>query len=361
MNKKFKVGVVGATGYVGQRFVSLLENHPWFEVAAVTASPRSEGKLYKEACEGRWKMPTELPEKVGNLTVLGTESVEKLCDQVDFVFCAVDMAKEPLISLEERIARLEIPVISNNSVNRWTPDIPMIIPEVNHKHICLIEAQQKRLKTKRGFIVAKPNCSTQSFVPALTPLLDLGLENIFICTMQAVSGAGKTLGEWPEIQQNIIPFINGEEEKTELEPLKLWGTVSNGRVELLKKPLISSQCIRVPVQEGHSAAVWLRFKKRADANEILMRWRNFEPYPQQIDLPSAPKPFLRYIEEADRPQPRLDAVSRHGMGITIGRLREDPIYDYKFISLSHNTVRGAAGGGILTAELLVHEGYIQKA
>lgn len=358
MKRKFKVGVVGATGYVGQRFVSLLENHPWFELTALAAGTRSAGKLYEEGVEGRWKLTTPIPEAAKKLLIHPSDKIESFCENVDFVFCAVDMETEPLISLEERIAKAEVPVISNNSANRWTPDVPVMIPELNHEHAKIIEVQRKRLKTKNGFIVTKPNCSVQSFLPAITPLKDLGLEQVFVTTFQAVSGAGKKLEDWPEIQGNVIPYISGEEEKTELEPLKIWGTVGEQRIELAEKPLISSQCLRVPVQEGHLAAVWIRFRKNCDANEILMRWRNFMPYPQQVGLPSAPKPFLRYLEEDDRPQPRLDALSRKGMGITIGNLREDAIQDYKFTCLSHNTIRGAAGGGVLTAELLVHDGYI---
>ena len=360
MKNKIRVGVVGATGYVGQRFVALLNNHPWFELTALAAGLRSANKRYEEAVEGRWKMQEPLPENVKDMIIYPSEKVEEFAHKVDVVFCAVDMEAEPLISLEEEIARCEVPVVSNNSANRWTADVPIIIPEINHDHFELIEAQKQRLGTKKGFIVTKPNCSVQSFLPAITPLRDLGLEQVFVTTYQAVSGAGKLLNEWPEIQDNVIPYISGEEEKTELEPMKIWGRVEGDHIELAERPWISSQCLRVPVQEGHLAAVWIRFRKNCDANEILMRWRNYIPLPQQLGLPSAPKPFLRYLEADDRPQPKLDAGSRHGMGITIGNLREDSIQDYKFTCLSHNTIRGAAGGGILTAELLAHEGYIKS-
>lgn len=360
IDRKLQVAVVGATGFVGQRFVTLLADHPWFELAAVTASPRSEGKTYEEAVEGRWKMACPLPKNVASKVLLGTADVERFSDLSDLVFCAVDMEKEPLISLEEAIAKREVPVVSNNSANRWTQDVPMVLPEVNWQHLALVDAQKKRLKTKNGFIVVKPNCSIQSYVPALTPLMDFSPENLFVATYQAVSGAGKTLEDWPEMNGNVIPFISGEEEKSELEPLKIWGQLAEDRIELAKKPLISAQCYRVPVLEGHMAAVYVKFRKSIDQNEILMRWREFSSRPQELDLPSAPKPFLRYLDDYDRPQPRLDSESRHGMGISIGRLREDPIYDYKFTCLSHNTLRGAAGGAILTAELMLADGYIGK-
>lgn len=360
LNRKLQACVVGATGYVGQRFITLLADHPWFEITGVTASPRSRGKTYAEAVSGRWKMEDPIPESVASLEVMSTADIDRFSNQSDLVFCAVDMEKEPLISLEEAIAMREVPVISNNSANRWTPDVPVILPEVNADHLQLLEAQKKRLNTARGFIVVKPNCSIQSYVPALTPLMEYGPEYVFVATYQAVSGAGKTLGEWPEMQENVIPFISGEEEKSELEPLKIWGDFAGDHIELAKKPVISAQCYRVPVLEGHTAAVFVKFRRTIDQNEILMHWREFSSVPQALELPSAPNPFIRYIDDHNRPQPRLDAMSRHGMGITVGRLRDDPIYDVKFTCLSSNTVRGAAGGAILTAELLYRQGYIEK-
>lgn len=349
---------MGATGFVGQRFITLLEDHPWIEVTSVTASARSQGKTYREAVAGRWKLDVPMPEAVGDLIVYGTDEIEQFTETCDLVFCAVDMEKEPLVSLEEAIAMREVPVISNNSANRWTPDVPMLLPEINSDHMGLIEAQKKRLKTKRGFIVVKPNCSIQSFVPALAPLLVYEPESLFVATYQAISGAGKTFADWPEMNGNVIPFISGEEEKSELEPLKIFGSLAGDHIELAKKPVISAQCYRVAVAEGHTAAVQVKFKRRVEQNEILMRWREFTSRPQQLDLPSAPKPFLRYLDDYDRPQPAQDVMSRGGMGISIGRLREDPIFDYKFTCLSHNTIRGAAGGAILTAELLIADGYI---
>lgn len=358
LKRKYRVGVVGATGYVGQRLVALLEDHPWFELGALAAGIHSADKTYAEAVEGRWKLPVPIPANARDLRIFPSQKLHEFCEELDFAFCAVDMEKEELITLERSLALEEIPVISNNSAHRWTSDVPMIIPEVNPEHLQILEEQKKRLGTHRGFIVTKPNCSVQSFLPALTPLRDLGLEQVFVTTFQAVSGAGRKLEEWPEIQENVIPYISGEEEKTELEPLKIWGELTEEGIRMAEKPLFSGQCTRVPVQEGHLAMVLVRFRKNCDANEILRRWRNWLPYPQKIDLPSAPKPFLRYLEEDDRPQPKLDVLSRRGMGITIGNLREDAILDYKFTCLSHNTLRGAAGGSILTAELLVHDGYI---
>lgn len=357
---KFRVGILGATGHVGQRFILLLQDHPWFEVTQLIASPRSAGKTYKEAVEDHWRQDAPMPAFVADMIVQGTDAVDRLPDHVDFVFSAVDMEKDALIQLEEAIARLEIPVISNNSAMRWTPDVPMIIPEINPEHTALIESQRKRLNTKRGFIVVKPNCSIQSYVPALTPLMNFGIEEVFVTTYQAVSGAGRRLTDWPEMQDNVIPFISGEEEKSEWEPLKVWGKLRDDRIELARKPLISSQCFRVPVEFGHMAAVFVRFRRPIEATDILMSWRDFTSDVEEARLPSAPKPFLRYFEDSDRPQPKLDASSRHGMGISIGRLREDPIFDYKFVCLSHNLIRGAAGGAILTAELLVHQGYLER-
>ncbi len=358
MDKKFKVGVIGATGYVGQRFVSLLANHPWFEVAAVAASPRSAGKSYRDAVVSRWKIDQELPANIADLVVMSADDVESLCEQVDFVFCAVDMKKDDIRALEDRIAKLETPVVSNNSAHRWTPDVPVIIPEVNPDHSELINIQRKRLGTSRGFVACKPNCSIQSYVPALTPLMDFAPQMLNVCTYQAISGAGKTFEDWPEIVGNMVPYIGGEEEKSEQEPRRIWGKLSTSDVALADLPFISAQCYRIPVQEGHTAAVSIKFGNKPTQDEILDCWKNFTGIPQQAGLPSAPTPFLTYFEENDRPQPLLDAMVGKGMGVAIGRLREDNIFDYKFTCLSHNTIRGAAGGAILMAELLVHQGYI---
>ena len=360
MFQKLRVGVIGGTGYVGQRFITLLDNHPWFTCVAVAASPRSAGKRYEDAVGDRWKIDAVMPAYVKDMIVYGMDEIESLCKEVDFVFCAVDMKKDEIKALEERIAQLETPVISNNSAHRWTPDVPVIIPELNSDHALIIEAQRKRLGTKRGFIAAKPNCSIQSYVPALTPLLDFGIEKISVCTYQAISGAGKTFADWPEMIGNMIPFIGGEEEKSEQEPLKIWGSVGKDGIILAEKPVISAQCYRVAVQEGHTAAVSVSFAKKPSREEILSRWASFEGVPQKLGLPSAPKPFLQYLEESNRPQPFLDAGFEHGMGVSIGRLREDSIFDYKFTCLSHNTIRGAAGGAVLTAELLTSKGYITR-
>ena len=359
MEKKLRAGVIGATGYVGQRFVSLLENHPWFECVAVCASPRSAGKTYEEAVEGRWKIDVDMPEYVKKLVVASTDDIEEFCSKVDFVFCAVDMKKDEIKALEERIAKTETPVISNNSANRWTPDVPMIIPEINADHAEIIEAQKKRLGTKNGFIAVKPNCSIQSYVPALTPLLGYGIKQISVCTYQAISGAGKTFKDWPEMVGNMIPYIGGEEEKSEKEPLKVWGKVAGDHIENAAQPVISAQCYRVAVQEGHTAAVSVSFDKKPSVEEIIKAWNEFEGEAQKLNLPSAPKKFLQYIDEDNRPQPKLDAMYEHGMGVSIGRLREDNIFDYKFTCLSHNTLRGAAGGGVLSAELLCAKGYLK--
>ena len=360
MQQSFRVAVIGGTGYVGQRFLTLLENHPYFKVTAIAASPRSAGKTYEEAVAGRWKLPQPMPGACRNLVVRSTEEIESVCADVDFVFCAVDMKKDEIKALEERMAKLETPVVSNNSANRWTPDVPVMIPEINAAHAALIDVQRKRLGTKRGFITAKPNCSIQSYVPALTPLLDFGPEAISVCTYQAISGAGKTFADWPEMVHNLIPYIGGEEEKSEQEPRRIWGQMEGGTIVLADQPVISAQCYRVSVQEGHTAAVSVRFRNKPSKEEILARWAAFEGIPQIAGLPSAPQPFLQYLSEDNRPQPNLDAMAGNGMGVTIGRLREDSIFDYKFTCLSHNTIRGAAGGAILTAELLVHLGYIQK-
>jgi aspartate-semialdehyde dehydrogenase len=358
MNKKLKVGVIGGTGYVGQRFLTLLDQHPWFETVAIAASPRSAGKPFAEAVAGRWKIDQPLPSSMASLMVQSTEDMARFCEGVDFVFCAVDMKKEEIRALEERIARFETPVVSNNSAHRWTPDVPVIIPELNPGHADLIEGQRKRLGTRRGFITAKPNCSIQSYVPALHPLLDFEPEQVFVSTYQAISGAGKTFQDWPEMVNNLIPFIGGEEEKSEQEPLKIWGQILDGTLAKAKAPVISAQCYRVAVQEGHTASVAVKFRKKPSMEEILDRWTHFEGLPQQHHFPSAPMPFLTYHSEDNRPQPVLDREVGKGMGIAIGRLREDPILDFKFACLSHNTIRGAAGGAILTAELLTHLGYI---
>jgi len=360
MNSKLKVGVIGGTGYVGQRFISLLENHPWFTCVAVAASPRSAGKRYEDAVDGRWKIDAAMPDYVKNMIVYGTDDIERLCDDVDFVFCAVDMKKDEIKALEERIAKFETPVVSNNSAHRWTPDVPVIIPEINADHAAIIDVQKKRLGTRRGFIAVKPNCSIQSYVPALTPLMEYGVEKISVCTYQAISGAGKTFADWPEMVGNVIPYIGGEEEKSEKEPLKIWGQLGSESILSAEGPVISAQCYRVAVQEGHTAAVSVSFKNKPSREQILAHWASFEGEAQKLDLPSAPKPFLQYLEEDNRPQPLLDAGFQHGMGVSIGRLREDSIFDYKFTCLSHNTLRGAAGGALLTAELLAQKGYLQS-
>ena len=359
--EKLRVGIVGATGMVGQRFITLLENHPYFEIRALLASGRSAGKPYREAVEGRWKMQTPLPERIGDMPVLDAADIEGVRPLVDFVFCAVNMKKEEIRALEEAYAKAEIPVVSNNSANRWTPDVPMVIPEVNDAHLAVIEAQKKRLGTRRGFIAVKPNCSIQSYVPALTPLLRFGITEVVATTYQAISGAGKTFREWPEMIDNVIPYIGGEEEKSEQEPLRVWGSVENGAIVPAKAPLISTQCIRVPVTDGHTAAVFVRFCEKPTREEILAAWRDFRGKPQILGLPSAPAQFITYFDEPDRPQVRLDRDLYGGMGISVGRLREDTIFDYKFVGLSHNTLRGAAGGAVLIAELLTREGYLTKA
>lgn len=359
--EKLRVGIIGATGMVGQRLITLLENHPYFAIHALLASGRSAGKPYREAVEGRWKMKTPLPEHVGTMPVLDAADIEGVRPLVDFVFCAVNMKKEEIRALEEAYAKAEIPVVSNNSANRWTPDVPMVIPEVNDAHLAVIEAQKKRLGTHRGFIAVKPNCSIQSYVPALTPLLRFGITEVVATTYQAISGAGKTFREWPEMIDNVIPYIGGEEEKSEQEPLRVWGSVENGAIVPAKAPLISTQCIRVPVTDGHTAAVFVRFREKPTREEILAAWRDFRGKPQTLGLPSAPAQFITYFDEPDRPQVRLDRDLYGGMGISVGRLREDTIFDYKFVGLSHNTLRGAAGGAVLIAELLTREGYLTKA
>lgn len=357
--KKYAVGVVGATGMVGQRFVTLLENHPWFQLTVVAASARSAGKTYEEAAGPRWAMPTPMPEQAKALVVLDAQAdKEKIAAAVDFIFCAVDMKKEDIRALEEAYAKLECPVVSNNSAHRWTPDVPMVIPEVNPEHLAVLEAQKARLGTRRGFIAVKSNCSIQSYAPALHPLRPFGLERVLVCTYQAISGAGKTFATWPEMVDNVIPYIGGEEEKSEQEPLKVWGTVENGEIVKARSPSITAQCLRVPVSDGHTAAVFVSFRNKPSLEEIKACWSAFRGRPQELDLPSAPKQFLHYFEEPDRPQAKLDRDLEGGMAVTLGRLRPDTQYDYKFVGLSHNTLRGAAGGGVLLAELLCAEGYI---
>ena len=362
MMEKYRVGIIGATGMVGQRFVSLLADHPWFEISVLAASGRSAGKTYREAVEGRWAFSWPIPEKAANMTVMDAARVEEVAAKVDFVFCATAMDKKATRELEESYAKTETPVVSNNSACRLLPDVPMLIPEINAAHAAVIPAQRKRLGTQRGFIAVKPNCSIQSYVPALTPLMDFGPKNVFVCTYQAISGASKTFDRWPEILDNVIPYIGGEEEKSEQEPLKIWGALNADKtvIELAKFPVISAQCLRVPVADGHMAAVSVSFERKPTMEEMLDRWANYETVAQQLNLPSAPTPFIRYMEEPDRPQSRLDRDLERGMGISVGRLRKDPIFDYKFVCLSHNTLRGAAGGGVLSAELLCAQGYIVR-
>lgn len=359
--KQYKVGIIGCTGMVGQRFVTLLERHPWFRIAALAASARSAGKTYEEAAAGRWALDTPMPEEVKGLTVLDADAdAQTLAGMVDFCFCAVDMKKEEVRALEERYAKLECPVVSNNSANRWTEDVPMVVPEINAHHTQIIEAQRKRLGTKRGFIAVKSNCSLQSYVPALQPLLRYGLDKVLVCTYQAISGAGKTFQRWPEMVDNCIPYIGGEEEKSEREPLKLWGRIEGGKIVNAEGPSITAQCFRVACQDGHMAAVFMKFLEgqKPDMERIKADWAAFRGPAQELELPSAPKQFLHYFEEPDRPQTRLDRNLEHGMAVSIGRLRPDSQYDYKFVCLSHNTLRGAAGGSVLLAELLCKQGYI---
>ncbi len=355
-----RVGIIGATGMVGQRFVGLLAQHPWFQVKVLAASAKSAGKRYGDAVEGRWAMPFAIPDYARDIVLMDADQVTQISGLVDFVFCAVALDKTGTRALEEAYAKAEVPVISNNSACRQIGDVPMIIPEINADHALVIAAQRRRLGTKRGFIAVKPNCSIQSYVPALTPLMAYGLKSVSVCTYQAVSGAGRTLETWPEMMDNVIPYIGGEEEKSEQEPLKMWGRLSDGqnRIESALAPRISAQCLRVPVSDGHMAAVSVSFDSKPSRAEILSAWQNFQTLPQQLDLPSAPHPFLTYFDQADRPQTRLDRDIGGGMGIAIGRLREDSLFDYRFVCLSHNTLRGAAGGGVLTAELLYRQGYI---
>ena len=359
MSNKLKVGILGGTGMVGQRFIALLENHPWFEVVTIAASPRSAGKTYEEAVGDRWKMDTPMPEAVKNIIVHNVNEVEEVASTVDFVFSAVDMTKDEIKAIEEAYAKTETPVVSNNSAHRWTPDVPMVVPEINPEHFKVIEDQKKRLGTTRGFVAVKPNCSIQSYAPALTAWKEFEPVEVVATTYQAISGAGKTFKDWPEMVGNIIPFIGGEEEKSEQEPLRLWGHIENGEIVKAEGPVITCQCIRVPVLNGHTAAAFVKFKKKPTKEELINRLVNFKGLPQELNLPSAPKQFIQYLEEDNRPQVNLDVDFENGMGVSIGRLREDTVYDYKFVGLSHNTVRGAAGGAVLCAELLKAQGYIQ--
>lgn len=355
---KLRVGILGGTGMVGQRFIALLENHPWFEVVAVAASPRSAGKTYEEAVGDRWKMTTPMPEAVKKLIVMNVNNVEEVSKEVDFVFSAVDMTKDEIKAIEEAYAKTETPVVSNNSAHRWTKDVPMVVPELNPEHLELIATQKKRLGTTKGFIVVKPNCSIQSYTPALHALREFGPKVVVATTYQAISGAGKTFKDWPEMIDNVIPYIGGEEEKSEQEPLRIWGKIVDGEIVKAQSPIITTQCIRVPVSDGHTAAVFVSFEKKPTKEQILKAWKDFKGLPQELELPSAPKQFINYFEEDNRPQAKLDRNIENGMGVSVGRLREDIVYDYKFVGLSHNTVRGAAGGAVLIAELLKAQGYI---
>ena len=354
---KCKVGVIGATGMVGQRFLTLLDNHPYFEVTALAASARSAGKTYREAVGDRWKLKTPMPAAFADMTVIDAADIPAMKSLCSMVFCAVDMKKEEIRALEEAYAKAEIPVVSNNSANRWTPDVPMVIPEINEAHLSVIEAQKKRLGTKRGFIAVKPNCSIQSYVPALNALMEFEPYEVVATTYQAISGAGKTFREWPEMIDNVIPYIGGEEEKSEQEPLRIWGKVVNGEIVKATEPVITTQCIRVPVTDGHTAAVFVKFRKKPTKEQILAAWKNYKGKPQELKLPHAPAQFITYFEEDNRPQTNLDRDLYGGMGVSVGRLREDTVYDWKFVGLSHNTLRGAAGGAVLIAELLYREGY----
>ena len=359
-DNKLRVGILGATGMVGQRFIALLENHPWFEVVTVAASPRSAGKTYEEAVGDRWKMTTPMPEAVKKLVVMNVNEVEKVAAEVDFVFSAVDMTKEEIKAIEDEYAKTETPVVSNNSAHRWTPDVPMVVPEINPEHFEVIEFQKKRLGTKRGFVAVKPNCSIQSYAPVLTAWKEFEPYEVVATTYQAISGAGKTFKDWPEMVENLIPYIGGEEEKSEQEPLRLWGKIEDGVIVKAQEPKISCQCIRVPVLNGHTAAVFVKFRKQPTKEQLIEKLVTFKGLPQELELPSAPKQFIQYLEEDNRPQVKADVDFENGMGISIGRIREDSIYDFKFVGLSHNTVRGAAGGAVLCAELLKAQGYITK-
>lgn len=355
---RYNVGVIGATGMVGQRFLRILERHPWFEVTALAASARSAGKTYREAVADKWAFDCPVPEKFADMRLFDAEAdADKIAQKVDFVFCAVNMDKAKIKALEETYAKKEIPVVSNNSANRSTPDVPMIIPEINPDHLGVIAAQKNRLHTKRGFIAVKSNCSLQSYVPLLHPLKEFGVKAAAVCTYQAISGAGKTFGTMPQILDNVIPYIGGEEEKSEQEPLKIWGEVRNGEIVPATSPVITAQCLRVPVSDGHTAAAFVSFEKKPTKEQILQAWANFSGEPQRLRLPSAPERFIRYFEEDDRPQAKLDRMEGNGMSVCAGRLREDVVFDWKFVGLSHNTLRGAAGGAVLLAELLAAKGY----
>lgn len=358
MSEKLRVGILGGTGMVGQRFISLLEDHPWFEVAVIAASPRSAGKTYEEAVGGRWKMKTPMPEKVKHIVVMNVNEVEKVAAGVDFVFSAVDMSKDEIKAIEEAYAKTETPVVSNNSAHRWTPDVPMVVPEINPEHMKVIDFQKKRLGTAKGFVAVKPNCSIQSYAPVLTAWKEFEPYEVVATTYQAISGAGKTFQDWPEMEGNIIPYIGGEEEKSEKEPLRIWGEIKDGVIVPAESPVITCQCIRVPVLNGHTAAVFVKFKKKPTKEQLIEKLKDFRGLPQELELPSAPKQFIQYLEEDNRPQVTADVGYENGMGISVGRLREDTVYDWKFVGLSHNTVRGAAGGAILCAELLKAQGYI---
>lgn len=360
MSEKLRVAVLGATGMVGQRFISILNNHPWFEVAVVAASPRSAGKTYEEAVGSKWKMDEPIPESVKNLVVKDVSNVNEVVADVDFVLSAVDMSKDEIKRIEEEYAKTETPVVSNNSAHRWTPDVPMIIPEINPEHTDVIEFQKKRLGTTRGFIAVKPNCSIQSYTPALTAWKEYEPYEVVATTYQAISGAGKNFNEWPEMVGNVIPFISGEEEKSEKEPLRIWGHIENGVIVPAQSPVITCQCIRIPVLYGHTAAAFVKFRKKANKEDLINKLVNFSGKPQELGLPSAPKQFIQYCEEDNRPQITLDVNYEGGMGVSIGRLREDTVYDWKFVGLSHNTLRGAAGGAVECAELLKALGYITK-
>lgn len=358
MNRKLKVGILGGTGMVGQRFIALLENHPWFEVTTIAASERSAGKTYEEAVGGRWKMDTPMPQAVKEIMVMNVNEVEKVAAGVDFVFSAVDMSKEEIRRIEEEYAKTETPVVSNNSAHRWTPDVPMMIPEINPEHMEVIESQRKRLGTTKGFIAVKPNCSIQSYAPVLSAWKEFEPYEVAATTYQAISGAGKTFKDWPEMVENVIPYIGGEEEKSEKEPLRIWGEVKDGVIVPATSPVITCQCLRVPVLNGHTAAVFVKFREKPTKEQLIEKLLAFKGKPQELKLPSAPEQFIQYMEEDNRPQVKLDVDFGKGMGVSVGRLREDTVYDWKFIGLSHNTVRGAAGGAVLCAELLKAEGYI---
>ncbi len=359
MDKKLKVGILGATGMVGQRFISLLDNHPWFEVSILAASQKSEGQRYEDAVAGRWKMDTPIPNSVKDIKVMNVNDIKNIAEKIDFVFSAVDMKKEEIMAIEEEYAKTDTPVVSNNSAHRWTKDVPMVIPEINIDHFDIIEAQKKRLGTVKGFVAVKPNCSIQSYVPALTAWKEFEPYEVVATTYQAISGSGKTFAEWPEMVENLIPFIDGEEEKSEKEPLRVWGKVENDEIKIADDIKITCQCLRVPVLNGHTAAVFVKFRKKPTKEQLVAKLREYKGFPQEAKLPSAPTPFIQYMEENNRPQVKLDVDFEHGMGVSIGRIREDSVYDFKFVGLSHNTIRGAAGGAVLCAEALVAKGYIK--